>query len=254
METNYIKYVQKCHQCQIHADMIRVPPNELNAASLPWRLSAWGMDVIRPIEPAASNGHIFILVAIDYFMKWVKAASYKAVTKKIVEDFVRDHIIKHQNSTAYRPQMNGVVEATNKNIKKILRKMVDNYKQWNEKLQFDLLEYRTIVRTSTRATPYILVYGTEAVIPVRVEIPSFRVIQEAEVSDAEWVHSRYEQLALIDGKRMNTDEAKGKFSPSWQGPYIVHRVLTEGALILAEMDGEIWPKPINSDAVKRYYV
>ncbi|XP_070046839.1 uncharacterized protein [Nicotiana tomentosiformis] len=36
--------------------------------------------------------------------------------------------IKHKNSTAYRTQMNGAVEAANKNIKKILRKMVDNHK------------------------------------------------------------------------------------------------------------------------------
>ena len=49
------------------------------------------------------------------------------------------------------------------------------------------------------------------------------------------------------------DEAKGKFSPNWQGTYMVHRVLTGGALILAEIDGEIWPKPISLDAVKRYY-
>ncbi|XP_070049141.1 uncharacterized protein [Nicotiana tomentosiformis] len=47
--------------------------------------------------------------------------------------------IKHQNSTAYRTQMNGAVEAANKNIKKILRKMVDNYRQWHEKLPFALL-------------------------------------------------------------------------------------------------------------------
>ena len=71
METDCIKYVQKCHQCHIHADMIRVPPNELNATSFPWPFSSWGMDVIGPIEPAASNGHRFILVAIDYFTKWV---------------------------------------------------------------------------------------------------------------------------------------------------------------------------------------
>ncbi|XP_070034959.1 uncharacterized protein [Nicotiana tomentosiformis] len=80
METDYIKYVQKCNQCQIHADMIRIPPNELNTTSSPWPFSTWGMDVIRPIEPVASNGHRFILVAIDYFTKWVKVASYKAVT------------------------------------------------------------------------------------------------------------------------------------------------------------------------------
>ncbi|XP_070057186.1 uncharacterized protein [Nicotiana tomentosiformis] len=200
--------------------------------------------------------------------------------------------IKHKNSTAYMPQMNGAVEDANKNIKKILRKMVDNFKQWHEKLPFSLLGYRTTVRTSTGETPYLLVYGTEAVIPAEVQIPSLRIIQEAELNNAEWVQSRYEQLALIDGKRMNAvchgqlyqnrmagafnkkvrprqfkpgqlvlkrifphqDEAKGKFSPNWQGPYMVHQVLTGGALILAEMDGEIWPKPMNSNAVKRYYV
>ncbi|XP_070056796.1 uncharacterized protein [Nicotiana tomentosiformis] len=69
METDRIKYVQKCHQRHIHAYMIRVPPNELNATSSPWPFSAWGMDVIRPIEPAATNRHRFILVAIHYFTK-----------------------------------------------------------------------------------------------------------------------------------------------------------------------------------------
>ncbi|XP_070032751.1 uncharacterized protein [Nicotiana tomentosiformis] len=92
--------------------------------------------------------------------------------------------IKHRNSTAYKSQMNKAVEASNKNIKKILRKMVDNYKQWHEKLPFALLRYRTTVRTSTGATPYLLVYGTEAIIPTEVEIPSLRIIQEDELSDA----------------------------------------------------------------------
>ncbi|XP_070002952.1 uncharacterized protein [Nicotiana sylvestris] len=53
------------------------------------------------------------------------------------------------------------------------------------------------------ATPCMLVYGTEAIIPAEVEIPSLRIIQEAELNNAEWISSHYEQLALIDGKRMN---------------------------------------------------
>ncbi|XP_070010171.1 uncharacterized protein [Nicotiana sylvestris] len=81
--------------------------------------------------------------------------------------------------------------------------MVENHKQWHEKLPFALLGYRTTVRTSTGATPYLLVYGTKAIIPAEVEIPSLRIIQEVELSDAERIRSRYEQLALIDGKRMN---------------------------------------------------
>ncbi|XP_070025529.1 uncharacterized protein [Nicotiana sylvestris] len=99
--------------------------------------------------------------------------------------------------------MNGAVEASNKNIKNILRKMTDNHRQWHEKLLFSQLGYRTTVRTSTGATPYRLVYITEAVIPVEVKIPFLRIIQEAELDGAKRVKGFYEQLALIDGKRMN---------------------------------------------------
>ncbi|XP_055824332.1 uncharacterized protein LOC129892813 [Solanum dulcamara] len=100
--------------------------------------------------------------------------------------------------------MNGVVEAVNKNIKKILRKIVDSHRQWHEKLPYALLDYRTIIRTSTGETPYMLVYGSEVVIPAEVEIPSLRSIQEVDLDDAEWIHSMIEQLMLIDEKRMDT--------------------------------------------------
>ncbi|XP_070022841.1 uncharacterized protein [Nicotiana sylvestris] len=161
------------------------------------------MNVTRPIEPAVSNGYRFILVATNYFIKWVEAASYREVTKKVAVDFAHDRIIRHKNSTAYRPQMNGAVEAANNNITKILRKMIEKHKQWHDKLLFALLGYRTIVRTSTGATLYMLVYSTEAVIPVEVEISSLRIIQKAELDDTKWVKSHNKQLALIDGMRMN---------------------------------------------------
>ncbi|XP_016581766.1 uncharacterized protein LOC107879185 [Capsicum annuum] len=132
--------------------------------------------------------------------------------------------------------------------------MIDNYNHWHKNLSFFLLGYRTTIRTSTGATPYLLVYGTEAVLPIEVEIPCLRIIQEAELSDVDWIQNWYEQLMLIDEKRMNANEAKGKFAPNGEGPYVVHRVLTSGALTLAEMDGEVWPKAINADVVKRYYV
>ena len=70
-----------------------MPFHELNAMSSPWPFVAWGVDVIGPIDPAASNGHKFILVAIDYFTKWVEATSYKSVTKKVVADFICNILI-----------------------------------------------------------------------------------------------------------------------------------------------------------------
>ncbi|XP_070007445.1 uncharacterized protein [Nicotiana sylvestris] len=81
--------------------------------------------------------------------------------------------------------------------------MIEKHKQWHEKLSFTLLGYRTTVHTSTGETPYMLVYGIEAVIPAEVEIPSLRIIYEAKLDHAEWVKNCYERLALIDGKRMN---------------------------------------------------
>ena len=68
--------------------------------------------------------------------------------------------------------MNGAVEATNKNVKKIIAKATKTYKDWHEKLPFVLHAYQIRVRASTRATPYSLVYGMEVVLPIEVEIPS----------------------------------------------------------------------------------
>jgi hypothetical protein len=193
----------------------------------------WGIDMIGMIEPKASNGHRFILVAIDYFTKWVEAASYANVTKQVVVRFIKNNIIcrygipskiitdngsnlnnkmmkemcaefkiEHHNSSPYRPKMNGAVEAANKNIKKIIQKMVVNYKDWHEMLPFALHGYRTSVRTSTGATPFSLVYGMEAVLPIEVEIPSMRVLMEAKLTEAEWCQSRHDELNLIQEKRM----------------------------------------------------
>ncbi|XP_070020161.1 uncharacterized protein [Nicotiana sylvestris] len=196
----------------VQGDLIHSPPSELHTMSAPWPFVAWGMDVIGPIQPTASNGHKFILVAIDYFTKWVEALTLKSVTKKAVVDFVHSNIIcwfgipkfkiTYQNSTPYFPKANGAVEAANKNIKKILRKMLQGSMQWHEKLPFALLGYGNTVRTSVGATPYLLVYGTEAVILAEVEIPSLWIVAEAKIDDDEWVKTRLEHLSLIDEKRL----------------------------------------------------
>ena len=74
------------------ADKIHVPLTLLYVISSPWPLSMWGIDVIGMIEPKASNGHRFILIAIDYFTKWVEAASYANVTKQVVVRFIKNNM------------------------------------------------------------------------------------------------------------------------------------------------------------------
>jgi len=213
MQADCYNHAKKCHKCEIYANKIHIPPSMVNVISSPWPFSMWGIDMIGRIEPKASNGHRFILVAIVYFTKWVEATSYANFTKQVVVCFIKNNIIsrygvprkiitdngtnlnnnmmkelcsefkiEHHNSSPYRPQMNGAVEAANKNIKKIVQKMVVTYKDWHEMLPYALYGYRTSMRTSTRATPFSLVYGMEVVLPIEVEIPSLRVLMEAELT------------------------------------------------------------------------
>jgi hypothetical protein len=323
LEKDCFNYVRKCHKCQVHSDKVNAPPTPLFNLASPWPFAMWGIDVIGPVNPKASNGHRFILVAIDYFTKWVEASSYALVTQKVVKRFIEKDLIcryglpekimtdnaqnfngkmivelctkwkiKHSNSSPYRPKMNGAVEAANKNIKKIIQKMVVTYKDWHEMLSFALHAYRTAVRTSTRTTPYALVYGMEAVMPLEVEIPSLRVLMDSKLEEAEWAKVRYEQLNLISEKRLAAichhqlyqkrmakaydkkvrprifqegdlvlkkllslpGEDQSKWAPNYEGPYVVKKAFSGGALKLSRMDGEDLARPVNSDSVKRYYV
>ena len=171
--------------------------------------------MIGAVTPKGSNGHEFILVAIDYLTKWVEAQSYAMLKASHVAKFIRNNIICHygvpnevisdngshfkkevidllekynvafHNSSTYRPQTNGAVEAATKNIKHILQKMVETYRDWPDKLPFALWGYRTSIRTSTEATLYSLVYGMEAVLPIKIKVPSLRVLAECQIAEAD---------------------------------------------------------------------
>ena len=100
-----------------------------------------------------------------------------------VDTLLQRYGVQHHGSFEYRPQTNGAVEASNKNIKRILRKMVETSRDWSKKLPFALWAYHTSFRTSTGATPYSLIYGMEAVLPVEIDMGSLRVTLEQQISE-----------------------------------------------------------------------
>ncbi|WJZ92529.1 hypothetical protein VitviT2T_011517 [Vitis vinifera] len=73
----------------------------------------------------------------------------------------------------------------NKNIKRILRRMVKTSRDWSKKLPFALWAYRTSFRTSIGVAPYSLVYGMEAVLPVEIEMGLLRVALEQKILEAD---------------------------------------------------------------------
>jgi hypothetical protein len=58
----------------------------------PLSFHTWGLDLIGPINPP-SDGYIWILVAIEYFSKWVETIPLRKATGAAMANFIREHII-----------------------------------------------------------------------------------------------------------------------------------------------------------------
>ncbi len=73
------RYYKGCQDCQKFGAIQRAPASAMNHIIKPWSFRGWGMDMIGQINPPLSKGHKFILVATDYFTKWVEAIPLKKV-------------------------------------------------------------------------------------------------------------------------------------------------------------------------------
>ncbi|KAK1680325.1 hypothetical protein QYE76_041173 [Lolium multiflorum] len=200
--------------------------------------------------------------------------------------FMAKYKIKWNYSTGYYPQANGAIEAFNKTLGKILKKMVTRHRRdWHDRLFESLWAYRVTVRTPTQSTPYFLVYGSEVVLPLEVQLPSLRVAIQDELTKDEQVHLRFQELDALEEERLYalqnlelyrqnmvraydklvkhrvfrkgelvlvlrrpivvTHKTKGKFEPKWEGPYAIEQVYDGGAYQLVDSQGSRPMPPIN---------
>ncbi|KAL0427764.1 UNVERIFIED_CONTAM: Retrovirus-related Pol polyprotein from transposon opus [Sesamum latifolium] len=196
---------------------------------VPLPLHAVGMDIVGPF-PLAAGQRKFLLVAIDYFTKWVEAEPLTRITEGEVMKFIWKNIVCHfgipkelisdngrqfqgrriqewcqdlhirqRFTTVAHPQANGQVEVTNRilvqGIKRILERVGEN---WAEELTSVLWAYRTTPRGSTGEIPFSLVYGTESIIPAELGITSHRVMNFSEECNENLLR---ENLDLIEELR-----------------------------------------------------
>ncbi|XP_052724060.1 uncharacterized protein LOC128193908 [Vigna angularis] len=181
-------FVRKCISCQAHGHDIHAPPEELHGIVSPWPFAQWGLDIIGPL-PLAKAQNKFLLVAVDYFTKWIEAEPLSVISaqRKIITDNGRQFVerkleeflsslgVKHVTSSVKHPQTNGQAEATNKTILTELKKRLGEAKGlWVEELPEVLWAYRCTPHGSTGDTPFNLTYGTDAMLLVEVGEPSLR--------------------------------------------------------------------------------
>nr|GEZ44650.1 reverse transcriptase domain-containing protein [Tanacetum cinerariifolium] len=82
----------KCGDCQIHRAITRHPQQPLTPITALWSFYKWGIDIAGPFLEGPGKVK-FLIVAMDYFTKWIEAKAVATITDGQVKKFVWDNIV-----------------------------------------------------------------------------------------------------------------------------------------------------------------
>nr|GEW04333.1 reverse transcriptase domain-containing protein [Tanacetum cinerariifolium] len=178
----------------------------------------------------------------DYFTKWIEAKPVAAITGAQIKKFVWDNIVCRfslprkmifENEKQFRdnpfkdwceklcirqcfafvkhPQANGLVERVNRSLGEgIKARLEKRNKNWMEDISHVLWAHHTMIKSTNRETPFSLTYGTEAVIPVEIDMPTLRTMEvdmikndEALEINLDLLEERKEQAAIQEAKKQS---------------------------------------------------
>lgn len=311
-------YIESCNECQ------RIGKPKRDFSVIPIKVTEpfeqVGIDFVGPLK-ISKNGNRYIIVATDYLTKWPEAKPVPTAKAKEVTSFLYQEIIcrhgapsnllsdrgaafvgravellkeeigfKHKLSAPYHPQTNGLTEKFNGTLCNALKKCVnESGEEWDDLIPAVLFAYRTLKHTTTKTTPFYLLHGKEAQLPIHIELNKD---EQAEVPFEEALNRRISHIlgtftdAMILAKdnigtmqqlqekrdqRLTEyrifkendlvilyDAAKqnvhgDKFTLRWKGPYYIHKKLGDKTVILRDkVDPTKLSPPTNTSLIKHY--
>ena len=153
-----------------------------------------GIDFMKLIE--AESGNTSVVVVIDHASKWVEAKAVRgesameaaqmifdniicrhgcpqevwsdrgtAFTGKVFEDLAKRCGFVRLFTSGYHPETNGLTERANRTFQMMLKKVVDEQKNWDKYLQGVVWVYNTSKNSATGLSPYEILHGEKAVMP-----------------------------------------------------------------------------------------
>ena len=160
-----MELVKKCEKCQRFGNVQRLPAERMTTITSPWLFAQWGIDIVGPL-PIGKGQVRFLLVAIDYFTKWVEAEALATIMEARIKNFVWKNIIcrfgipltiisnngrqfdsqgfkdfclglgiKNKYSSPGHPQASRQTEVTNQTLLRIIKTKLDEAKgAWPEEL------------------------------------------------------------------------------------------------------------------------
>ncbi|XP_070004154.1 uncharacterized protein [Nicotiana sylvestris] len=200
MVKDCMDHVKRCQACQFHANYIHQPPKSLHPTVASWPFDAWGLDVVGPL-PKSSKVQMYDIP------RYIISDNGTPFDNKLVKILCEKFSFKQHKSSMYNAPANGPAEAFNKMLGNLLKKVVaKNKRDWHERIGEYLWAYRTTFRTATQATPYSLVYGVEAVLPLEQQIPLLRIAIQEGLTSEENAQLRLAELEALDEKRLEAQQ------------------------------------------------
>ena len=105
MHKDVRRVILTCQYFQVHKPIPRHPQQNLMPITSPWPFYKWGIDIAGPFSEGPGKVK-FLIVAIDYFTKWIEAKSVATITGQQVRKFIWENIV-------YRFRLPGVIISDN---------------------------------------------------------------------------------------------------------------------------------------------
>jgi hypothetical protein len=306
-----VEYIKSCDTCQRQGAPI--PHEELHPIQVGESFDCVGIDIVGPLS-ITPTGNRYIVVATEYLTKWPEAKAIQdtkatTIAKFIYEEIICQHgcpkvllsdqgtpfcnelvdslcklmTIRHQLSSVYHPQTNGLTERFNKTLCNTLAKYVSDYGDtWDTFLNAALFAYRTVQNHTTKYTPFKLLYGREAVLPIdlqgtnqetnklteetlqqhieyitedlqNIRLDARKNIGKAQENQRKYYNQKVKPIKFNIGEKVllyESAKAKvhgDKFREKWIGPYYIHDISAPGAYKLRTMDDKILRRIINTN-------
>ncbi|GJZ59433.1 reverse transcriptase domain-containing protein [Tanacetum coccineum] len=284
------KLIRACQDCQVHKPVRRSHQQKLSPITSLWPFYKWGIDIFGPFLEGPGKVK-FLIVAIDYFTKWIEAKSVATITGNQIKKFVWDNIvcrfgllgeiisdngkqfqdnpfkdrceklcIRQHFASVKNPQTNGLVERTNHSLGEGIKARLDERrKNWMEELPHVLWAHRAMIKSID------LVQNNEAM-KINLDLLEERR-EQAAIREAKskakmerYYNSKVRSTSFKPGDLVyrNNDASRaedtGKLGPKWEGPYEVTEALGKGAYKLRDRDGKQLPRTWNISNLKKCYV
>ncbi|XP_059073239.1 uncharacterized protein LOC131874041 [Cryptomeria japonica] len=190
----------------------------------------------------SSGGHRWILAAMDYFTKWVEAMPTRQAKSRTIINFLIDNVITRfgvtmrlimdnavnfrseeftdfcktygiiiSHASLYHPQSNRLAESSNKSLmKSIKRTLGQKKKAWDSKLKMAIWADRITIKKAIGRSPFELVYGTHARLPMNNFLPVYKFIQVNDLEIFDPMKERMEQIMELHEIREDSHKKNPK--------------------------------------------